>query len=68
MQDAKGATDKPFKGKGRVVTATGEEGNVETQTCRVCLTVESPWRSVRFTIPFMVFLGPGNLEIIGQQT
>ena len=59
---------KPFDGKARVETATGDVRNVETVTCPLHLNVESPWGPVRFTMPFIVLPGPSKMVIIGQKT
>ena len=38
-----------------------------TQSCPLHLTIETPWRRVRFTMPFIVLPGGGDVDIIGQK-
>ena len=41
----------------RVVTSLCQECDIETQSCPLHLTIETPWGSVRFTMPFIVLPG-----------
>ena len=59
---------RKLEGQAWVVTATGEEREVTTQTCPMHLIVESPAKPVRFTIPFMVIPGKEDLVIVGRTT
>ena len=50
-----------------MVTSLGQEYDIETQSCSLHLTIETPWRPVRFTMPFIVFPRGGDVVIIGQK-
>ena len=52
----------------RVVTSFGQECDVATQSCPPHLTIETPSGPVRFTMPFIVLPGGGDVVIIGQKT
>ena len=39
-----------------------------TQSCPLHLTIETMWAPVRFTMPFIVLSGGGDVVIIGQKT
>ena len=52
----------------RVVTSLGQECDNETQSCPLHSTVETPWGPVRFTMPFIVLPGRGDVVIIVQKT
>ena len=41
---------------------------METQSCPLHLTTETPWGPVRFTMPFIVLPGGSDVVIIGQKT
>ena len=62
------ALTQAFVGYARVVTSLGQACDDETQSCPLHLTIETPWGPVRFTMPFMVLPGGGDLVIIGQKT
>ena len=55
-------------GHARVVTSLGQECDIETQSCPLHLTIETLWGPVRFTMPFIVLPGEGDVVIIGQKT
>ena len=57
-----------FVGHARVVTSLGQECDIETQSFQLVLTIETPWGSVRFTMPFIVLPGRSDVVIIGQKT
>ena len=38
-----------------------------TQSCPLHLKIKTPWGPVRFTMPFIVLPGGGNVVIIGQK-
>lgn len=42
--------------------------DIERQTCRCHLAIESPWGDLRITVSFMILRGFGILVRIGQQT
>ena len=62
------ALRQAFVGHARVVTLLGQECDVETQSCPLHLTIETPCRPVRFTMPFIVLLVGGNVATFGQKT
>ena len=49
-----------FVGHARVVASLGQECDIETQSCPLHLTIETPWRPVRFTMLFIVLPGGGR--------
>ena len=53
-----------FVGHARVVTSLGQEGDNETQPCPLHLTIETPWRPVRFTMTIFVLHGGGDVVVI----
>ena len=57
-----------FYGNARVVTSLGQEFDIETQSCLLHLTMKTPRGLVRFTMPFIVLPGEGDVVIIGQKT
>ena len=57
-----------FAGHARVVTSSGQECDIVTQSCPLHLTIKTPCGPVRFTMPFVVFPGGRNVVIIGQHT
>ena len=57
-----------FVGHARMVTSSGQECDIVTQSCPLHLTIESPWRPVRFTMPLIVLPEGGDVVIIGQKT
>ena len=57
-----------FAGHARVATSLGLECDSETPSCPLHLTIDTPWGPVRFTIPFRVLRGGGDVVIIGQKT
>ena len=62
------ALTQAFVGHARVVTSLGQECDIVTQSCPLHLTIETPWGPVRFTMPFIVLPGGGDVVIIGQKT
>ena len=62
------ALTQAFVGHAHVVTSLGQECDIETQSCLLHLTIETPWGPVRFTMPFIVLPGGGDVVIIGQKT
>ena len=57
-----------FAGHEREVTSLSQECDIETQSCPLYLTIDTPWGSVRFTMPFIVLPGAGDVVIIEQKT
>ena len=57
-----------FFGPAGVVTASGQECDIVTQSCPLYLTIETQWGTVRFTMPSIVLPGGGDVVIIGQKT
>ena len=57
-----------FVGHAGVVTSLGQECDIMTQSCPLHLTIETPRGPVRFTMPFIVLPGGGDVVIIGQKT
>ena len=62
------ALTQAFVGHARVVTSLGQECDIVTQSCPFHRTIENPWGPVRFTMPFIVLPGGGDVVIIGQKT
>ena len=62
------ALTQAFVGHARVVTSLGQECDNVTQSCPLHLTIETMWGPVRFTMPFIVLPGGGDVVIIGQKT
>ena len=62
------ALTQTFVGHAHEVTSLGQECDIETQSCPFHLTIEAPWIPVRFTVPFIVLPGGGDVDIIGQRT
>ena len=62
------ALTQAFVRHARVVTSLGQGCDIETQSCPLHSTVETPWGPVRFTMPFIVLPGGGDVVIIGQKT
>ena len=62
------ALTQAFVGHTRVVTLLGQECHIETKSCPLHLTVDTPWGPVRFTMPFIVLPRGGDVVIIGQKT
>ena len=50
------------------MTSLGQQCNIVTRTCPLHLTIETPWGIVRFTMPFIVLPGRGDVVVIGQKT
>ena len=65
---AQTALTQAFVGFARVVTLLGQECDIETQSYPLHLTIDAPWGPVRFTMPFIVLPGRGDVVIIGQKT
>ena len=61
------ALTQAFFGHARMVTALDQECDIETQSCPLPLTIETPWGPVQFTMPFIVLPGGGDVVIIGQK-
>ena len=51
-----------------MVTSLGQECDIVTQSCPLHPTIETPWGPVRFTMPYIVLPGGGDVVIIGQKT
>ena len=62
------ALTQAFVGQALVVTSLGQKCDIETQSCPLHLTIETPWGPVRFTMPFIVLPGEGDVVVIGQLT
>ena len=62
------ALTQAFVGHARVVTSLGQDCDIETQSCPLHLTIDTPWGPVRFSMLFIVLPGGGNVVIIGQKT
>ena len=62
------ALTKAFVRNTRVVTSLGQQCDIVTQSCPLYLTIETPWGPVRFTMPFIVLPGGGDVVIFGQKT
>ena len=62
------ALTQAFVAHARVVASMGQECNIETQSYPPHLTIDTPWGPVRFTMPFIVIPGGGDVVIIGQKT
>ena len=62
------ALTQAFVGHARVVTSLGQEGDIETHSCPLYLTIDTPWGPVQFTMPFIVLPGRGDVVVIGQKT
>ena len=62
------ALTQAFVGHARVVTSLGQECYIDRQSCPLHLTIETPWGSVRFTMPLIVLPGGGDVVIVGQKT
>ena len=61
------ALTQAFVGHACVVTSLGQECDIETQSCPLHLTIETPWGPLRFTMPFVVIPGEGDGVIFGQK-
>ena len=57
-----------FVAHARAVTWLGQECDIEIQSCPLHLTIDTPWGPVRYTMPFIVLAGGGDVVIIGQKT
>ena len=55
-------------GHARLLTSLGQEYDIVTQSCPLHLTIETRWEPVRFTMPFIVLPGGGDVVIIGHKT
>ena len=62
------ALTQAFVGHARVVTSLGRACDIETQSCPLHSTIDTPWRPGRFTMPFIVLPGGGDVVIVGQKT
>ena len=62
------ALRQAFVGDARVVTPLGQECDIETQSCPFHLTIDTPWGPARFSMPFIMLSGGGDVVIIGQKT
>ena len=58
------ALTQEFVGHAHVVMSLGQECDVVTQSSPLHLTIETPWGPVRFTMPFIVLPGGGDVVII----
>ena len=62
------ALTQAFVGHAHVVTSLGQDCDIEPQSCPPHLTIETPWGPVRFSMPFTVLPGGGDVVVIGQKT
>ena len=62
------ALSQAFAGHARVMTSSTQECDIETQSCPLHIAIDTPWGPVRFTLPFIVLPGGGDVVIIGQKT
>ena len=65
---AQTALTQVFVRHARVMTSLGQECDIETQSCPIHSTIETPWGPVRFITPFIVLHGGGNTVIIEKKT
>ena len=49
-----------------MVTFLGQECDIVTQSCPLHPTIETPWRPVQLTMPFIVLPEEDDAVIIGQ--
>ena len=63
----KTALMQAFVGHARVVPWSGQQCDIETQSCPLHITVKIPWGPDRFTMPFFVLPGVGDVVIIEQK-
>ena len=61
------ALAQAFLGHARVVTALGQECDIETQSCLLHLTIEPPCGPVRFTMPLIVLPGGAMWLSLGRR-
>ena len=54
-------------GHALLVTLSGQECDIETQSCSLHLAIDTPWGPARFTMPFIVLPGRGDVVIIVQK-
>ena len=57
VEMAETALTQAFVGHARVVTLLGQECDIRTQSCPLHLTIDTPWGTVRFTVPLSCALG-----------
>ena len=57
-----------FVGLARMETSLGQECHIVTKSFPLYLTIETIWGPVRFTMPFILLPGEGDVVIIGQKT
>ena len=50
-------------GHAHVVSSLGQECDIVTQSCPLHITIQTPWRPFRFTMPFIVLPGGGDVVI-----
>ena len=62
------ALTQAFVGHAPVVTSLGQGFHIETQSCPLHSTIETPWGPVRFIMQFVVLPGGGDVVTIGQRT
>ena len=62
------ALSQAFVWHARVVTSLSQECDIETQSCPLHLTIKIPWAPFRFTMPFIVLPGGGDVVIFGPKT
>ena len=55
------ALTQAFVGHARVVTLLGQECDIVTQSCPLHLTIETSWGPIRFTMPFIMLPGGGDV-------
>ena len=61
------ASTQAFVGHARGVTSLGHECDIVTQSCPLHLMIGTPWGPVRFTMPFIVLRGGGDVVFIGEK-
>ena len=57
------ALTKVFVRRAREVTSLDQECDIVTQSCPLHITIQTPWRPFRFTMPFIVLPGGGDVVI-----
>ena len=62
------ALTQAFVGNVSVVTSLSQECDVETQSCLLHLSIETPWGPVRFAMPLIVLPREGDVNIMAQKT
>ena len=55
------ALTQAFVGDARVVAYLGQKCDIVTQSCPLHLTIETSWGPIRFTMPFIMLPGGGDV-------